>query len=92
MPIYVNKIQLIRYCNLKSVDVEFGDSLMEGDPIGQADDYVRIEYCSTAKKNSKWKVIVNNKFRIESDDYVYDIYYHICSAIGSRTYLLPHCG
>ena len=80
--LYVNKIQLIRYCNLKSVDVEFGDSLLEGDPVGEADDYVRIEYCSTAKKNSRWKVIVNNRLYykhnpidIETGKISLDVYY-----------------
>lgn len=54
----VNMNQIIRYCNLKSVDVTSGDVIDMNDPIGVAHKYVHFEYCTSEKSN--WPVRINN--------------------------------
>ena len=46
-----NANECIRYCHLKSVSVKLNDLVSTDTTIGQADKYVRVEYCTTFTKN-----------------------------------------
>ena len=55
-----NANECLRYCNLKTCDVDLNDSITEGSVIGIANKYVCIEYCTTGNKN-RYVVRIYNK-------------------------------
>ena len=44
--VQIDATQFIRYCNLKSESVSPNQAVDVGDKIGEADQYVRVEYCN----------------------------------------------
>lgn len=45
--VQIDSTQIIRYSHLKSENVSPNDAILEGVKIGEADSYVRIEYCTS---------------------------------------------
>ena len=57
-----NPLITLRYCNLKSIDVESGQHIQQGYKIGNADrGYVRFEYCTKEKKGSVFAVRIGTE-------------------------------
>lgn len=52
--------QCIRYCHLSKSYVSSGDLIENGQLIGEADKFVRFEYCNKTKDNSIWSVRISN--------------------------------
>lgn len=54
--VLVNSNQLVRYGNLKIANVLEYETVSIGTSIGEADKYVKFEYCTKSQDNSKWPV------------------------------------
>ena len=61
-----NSNECIRYCRLKSVNVKINDKVGLDTVIGQADKFVRLEYCTTFVK-SNYVVRIYNRTYYKQD-------------------------
>lgn len=52
---------ILRYCNLKSLNVGAGDVVQNGSLIGSADKFLRFEYATKEQGSSKWPVRVGTQ-------------------------------
>lgn len=62
--VQIDPYQLIRYCHLKEEDVYPNQPVAEGYRIGTADEWVRIEYCTTAVPKDYKNVLKQGIVRI----------------------------
>lgn len=52
---------ILRYCNLKTLNVGAGDTVQNGSLIGSADKFLRFEYATKEQGSSKWPVRVGTQ-------------------------------
>ena len=57
--VLVTNHTMIRYTHLSSIHVALGDSLSVSNLIGESNKFVRLEYCTPDKEESKWVVRFN---------------------------------
>ena len=55
--VQIDSTQMVRYCNLKSENVKPNQPVDSNALIGEADKFVRIEYCSSVKPSTKEELI-----------------------------------
>lgn len=52
---------ILRYCNLKTLNVGAGDTVQNGSLIGSADKFLRFEYATKEQGSSKWPVRIGTQ-------------------------------
>lgn len=65
--VLVNDNQIVRYTNLKSINVVEGQNITFSSLVGVADKFVRFEYCTTNKGTGSWPVRIKSLTMYKQD-------------------------